>query len=227
MKKSFKTVILTGLLVISAIVVSAPAMADVIYWTDWTSKAPGTPGSAAGTITFPGPTVVNVTYTGEIFNAGDQGNWSQGAGTYTEPGIVDNAPTPSNVSIQLRGGNAIVNTITFSSSVLNPVMAIQSLGSSDRAEYDFTSPFTLVSQGSGHWGGGSLVQSGNTLTGYEGNGIIQFSGLVSSISWTVPDGENYHMFTVGAPATVPLPASMFLFGPALAGLAVLRRKFNR
>ena len=32
--------------------------------------------------------------------------------TYTSA-FVDNAPSPANVSIQLRGGNAIINTLTF------------------------------------------------------------------------------------------------------------------
>ena len=203
---------------------AAPAQADPIYWTNWTSKTAGSPGSASGTISFPSSTVT-VSCSGEIFNAIDQGDWSQHPGTYNSS-AVDNAPTPNLVSIQLIGGNSIVNTISFSSLVYNPVMAIQSLGSSDTASYVFTQPFTLLSQGGGHWGGGSASLSvvGNTLTGNEGNGTIQFHGSFSSISWTVPDGENYHMFTIGAPVPEPETYAMMLAGLGLLGFIARRRK---
>ncbi|MBF0413329.1 MAG: VPLPA-CTERM sorting domain-containing protein [Desulfamplus sp.] len=204
--------------------------AATIGWTDWTSKTAGNPGSAAGTITLPDGKSVNVSYTGELFNAGDQGNWNQYETTYTKPGVVDNLPNQNLVSIQLKGGNAILNTITFSTPLVNPVMAIQSLGSGDTAKYSFNQSFEILKQGKGHWGGGvtSLSQSGNNLIGNEGNGIIQFTGTYSSISWTVPDGENYHMFTVGAPsAAVPVPAAIWLLGSGLAGLIVTKRRAKK
>jgi hypothetical protein len=185
---------------------------------------------AEGTITLPGGGTVNVTYTGELFSAGDQGNWNQAPGTYTLAGVVDNQPNPANVSIQLRGGNSILNQIVFSTPVLDPIMAIQSLGSGDRAVYSFAEPFTILAQGPGHWGGGStsLSQSGNSLIGNEGNGIIRFAGAHSSISWTVPDGEFYHMFTVGAASSaVPEPTTMLLLGLGLIGVAGVRRKMHK
>ena len=219
----------TCVLAVALSLLALPASADTIYWTNWTAQNPGSPGSAIGTVTFPDGSVT-VTYSGEVIAQGDLGDWNYPQ-TYTLPGLVDNTPTPQYVSVPLYGVTGITNTISFSSPVLDPVMAIQSLGSGwDVSTYVFVfdSPFTLLNYGPGHWGGGgpgSLVQSGLSLTGIEGNGIIQFSGQFSSISWTVPDGEYYSMFTVGAPsAAVPEPASLLLLGTGLVGLARWRRR---
>jgi hypothetical protein len=208
-----------------ALGVAGLASAGPIYWTNWTTPPSyGSPGSASGTIALPTGTV-NVEYSGEVVDRSDTGDWDY-PGTYSKLGVVDNTPTPRGVSITLVGGNSTVNTIAFSSPVLDPIMAIQSLGSSDQAEYDFSSSFVIVQQGGGHWGGGSssLWQVGNTLYGSEGNGIIQFSGEYSSISWTVPDGEDYHMFTVGAPASVPAPAALLLTAVGTTMFGWLRRR---
>lgn len=220
MKKLWK-LCTANLFALGVVFMTLPAQATLIDWTNWTSKTFGNPGSATGTMGG-----VNVTYTGELFGAADQGDWN--FATYTDPGVVDNTPTPANISIQLTGGNNTVNTITFSQFVLNPVMAIQSLGNSGNlAEYVFTTPFTILNDGNGHWGGsaGDLWNVDTRLFGTEGNGIIQFVGAFTSISWTVPDGEYYHMFTVGAPASpVPEPATMLLFATGIAGIAGSRMR---
>ena len=75
-----------------------------------------------------------------------------------------------------------MNTITFSQAVENPVMAIFSLGQDGKpTQYVFTMPFVILSYGPGNWQGGgpgSFTQSGNTLTGIEGNGLIRSPGCV-------------------------------------------------
>ncbi|MEN6620744.1 MAG: hypothetical protein ABFD50_04220 [Smithella sp.] len=210
--------------------IALPAHASQVYWTDWASMTTGIPGSASGTINISGNSIM-VSYSGEIVYI-NQGNCNFPA--YMKAGIVDNKPTPANESIGLKGGNNILNTITFSQPVINPIFAIQSLGSgSDSAEYVFTSPFTILNQGPGAWGGNNTSLTAldqYTLYGKEGNGILQFTGTYSSLSWTVPDGENFHMFTVGAvgipSSAAPIPAAAWFFGPGLIGLIAFKRRFT-
>ena len=101
-----------------------------------------------------------------------------------------------------------MDTITFSKPVVNPVMAIWSLGApGTTASFNFTAsePFTIESGGpSAEFGGSAIfVCSGNSLAvcGTEGNGTIQFQGTFSTISWTNPAFENYYGFALGAPSS--------------------------
>ena len=111
--------------------------------------------------------------------------------------------------------------------MLNPVLAIWSLGQpSVPAQFVFGQSFTIQSGGSNaEFGGSTITALGNTVSGNEGNGVIQFNGTLTSITWSNPMLENWYGFTVGVPvAAVPEPETYALL---LAGLALLGARARR
>jgi PEP-CTERM motif len=220
------------LLAACAVSTSALAHADTVVWTNWSSATPGTPGSATGTIGS-----INVTYSGQTSGLTNVPSWTP-ASTFTG-GVVGNAP-PHTPTIQLEGGTGLSETISFSSTVVDPIFAIWSLGQGGLpATFDFSSksgqPFTVVGGGpSAEFGGSALTSTGSVVHGSEGNGLVQFMGSFDSISFTTPVFENYYAFTVGydstltgPPPTVPEPATLSLFGLGLAAVPLIRRSLAR
>jgi hypothetical protein len=212
---------------------AAPAVAVPINWTTWSSASPSsTAGSASGSITGLG---VGVTYSGEVQSlVANYPSWSP-SGTFSG-GTVGNPPLQSGGIIQLFGGGTVVDTITFSQPIVDPIMAIWSLGQGGLlASFVFTAsePFTIQSGGpSAEYGGSSIVGGLNLVSGIEGNGTIQFDGTFSQISWTNPQFENWYGFTIGAtavgePSPVPEPATLALLGMGLMGAAAARRRHKR
>ncbi len=215
-----KKFLLASLAIASVTAWAASANAATI-WTSWNPASvvlsPST-GTVVGTLGG-----ITVTYAGEVENL------YTSYPSYTPPsswvgGIVQNPVSPNEI-IQLFGGSGTsTDTITFSSPVTNPILAIWSLGAGgDTAQFDFTqTPIFDAGGPSAEYGGSAITISGDNVYGAEGNGSIHLAGTFSSISFTTPGYENWYGFTVGA--NIPEPASMALLGAGLLGLGVARRR---
>jgi hypothetical protein len=210
---------------ITVLLFAIPASAATM-WTNWTTAVNGNPGSASGV--FGG---VNVSYSGQVIGSvlnGTSNIWAPNS-SFTG-GTVTTSPSIVGDDIRLNGiGFTGPNTITFSSSVDNPVFAIWSLGAPGTpATFTFNATPTLEAGGPNSlFGGSSISVSGNVVSGIEGNGVVQFTGTFTSISWT-DTPENFYAFTVGlngpsGPPGIPEPSSIALIGIGLAGLALWRR----
>jgi hypothetical protein len=202
------------------------SFAALISWADWTAATAGLPGSASATITLPDASTIGVSYAGEV-RAGltrinnSYPSWLPAA-TFSDGAAVNNAP-PFGDLVGIIGGAPSTNTITFSTAVTDPVMAIWSLGQPGAAaSFVFTNATpTFVSGGpSQEFNGQAITLSGNTVNGAEGNGVVQFHGTFTSLSWTNPSAENYYGFTLGVAGrgVVPEPGT---YAMLLAGLAVV------
>lgn len=206
------------LLALSALSFGMTVEAVPISWTDWTSANSST---ATGIVQG-----VTVTFTGaqspSSQTSGGINYWATNSSIYRAPGIVDNGPEASSDIIRIT--DSTTYTLEFSQAVIDPVMAILSLGRTNlHVRYDFEDDFDILNSGTGYWGGastGSLFEeTGNVLRGEEGHGIIQFHGTFTSISWTANPAEFWHGFQIGIAdvSHVTEPISGLLLGLGLIG----------
>ena len=198
------------------------AQAAPYDWTVWSSNTSGTAGS------------VGVTFAGELSGIDPFfPDWLP-TSSFADGSVVDNAPTSANRKLVLLGGGgagAVIDTITFSTAVVNPVLSIWSLGQPGTpATFEFAQTPTLVAGGSSNYfPGNAIVVTGNTVSGVEGNGTVQFIGTFTSLSWTNPIREDYYGFTVGvmqmqAPVPEPETYALMLAGLAAVGFMARRRR---
>lgn len=210
------------------LLLASNAQAASITWTDWTGATTSpTAGTASGTMG-----AIGVSYSGEVQQLVDNyPSWGP-AGTFNG-GTVDNAPPSSGGIIRIFGGGDVLNTISFSTPVVDPVMAIWSLGRpSFEASFVFSEGLTFSIEAGGpnnEFGGSAITSVGQTVLGKEGNGIVQFLGTYSSLSWTNPTSENWYGFTAGVvgPADlgeIPAPATLLLALTAFGILPAMRRR---
>jgi hypothetical protein len=222
MKKTLTT-LASGLVLMG---MTGMAQASLVSWVDWEITAIGLNGSANGTITQNGATII-VNYSGQAQWETPSYYWDENIPEpYTGNPVVDNAPTSGIALTEVNTSiSGYANRLDFSQPVTGLLFALYSVGNSSvPVSYAFDQSFTFLSEGFGYWGDGTFDFSGNTITGREGHGVIQFTGPISSLSWNNPNPEYHHGFAVGAVSAVPIPGAVWLLGSGLAGLGLFRRR---
>lgn len=179
-----------------------PTVQAATLWTDWsaaTTTGVSTFNTVIGSLSL-GGSPVTVTYRGATDAVQLSGaDWWNVVGT-PNPYAASGAPDQHDI-IRLVGGDASRYQISFSTAVVDPVIAVLSVGDRHhQVDYVFDQKPTLLSSGAGWWGGCSscLFVTDHTVSGLEGHGVMQFKGTFTQLSWSVPEAEYWHGFTVGA-----------------------------
>jgi hypothetical protein len=179
-----------------------------VYWATWAAPVTGSPGSAQGVLSPPGGDV-QVTFAGEVGagSAKTGGTTVSGVGPVTflpattyESATVPNPP-PSSGMMAIWGVPSLTQTITFSVPVRDALIAVVALNET----WTLSAPPTLLSSGPNALpfnvpgAMNTPTLSGTTLSGVDGNGVLELPGAVTSFTFTVPTSAagDFTGFTVG------------------------------
>jgi hypothetical protein len=182
--------------------------APPVYWATWDAPVTGSPGSAQGVLSPPGGDV-QIMFTGEVgagsAKTGDTTLSGVGPVTFLpattyESMTVPNAP-PQSGMISIWGVPTLTQTIAFSVPVRDVLVAVVALNET----WTLGAPPTLLSSGPNALpvnvpGAMNMPTiSGTTLSGVDANGVVEFPGAVTSITFTVPTSAagDFTSFTVG------------------------------
>lgn len=212
-----KMKIYQNLLLLCALALSAfaPYALATPVITDWTSSSNGTNGSASGTLMV-GVESVSVSFAGDVRDL--QQNHTT---VFNNAGYLGQTAFTPNLAVSdaigTWGTPGVINTITFSRPVRNPILWVNSVGRGggwDPAVYvqtwTFNSPFSLLSSlyrtvvEAPYNLPYQMIKSGNSIIGQEGHGSIQFTGWLTSISWISDKAEQSAYFQVGYDNELPI-----------------------
>lgn len=221
--------------------VSCAHAVPIVNWVDMSSLTVGSPGAMSGQVST-SDGVVEVAYDGTVLSnsvLNGYGYWGNGSeAAYIVDGISYAPPTPyESQMIMFTGGFDNMNTVHFSQTIENPVMALRSLGGGlSPVEMVFGATFEILSQGENN---GLSILIDSVLQGVNGDGLIRFAGLFDSLSWVVNGveaGGGWSGFSIGFekiadissqpddPAvSVPEPPSLALLLLGVVGISLAMR----